>query len=180
MTARPSAVNPTLRDCALIVSVWATFLAALAIMQWLDLGVGFDIWPFGEDLNTIAALHQPDAGSAASLAWQMNDRNPLSPWSMILVRNIILGFDSGLLLLRYAAGLALALISYGLVVALNGRQPFALGLGVVMAVFMANGYPEYFYWDYEVALIFALASVALWAQATLYQRRAATHRPLGA
>ena len=152
------------RDRALIGGAWVAFLAVLAIMQWFGLGVGFDIWPFGEDLNTITALHQPDAGSAASLAWQMNDRNPLSPWSIVLVRNIILGLDSGFLLLRYAAGLSLALTSYGLVVALSGRRAFALVLGIVVAVFMANGYPEYFYWDYEVALIFALASVALYAE----------------
>ena len=32
-------------------------------------------------------------------------------------------------------------------------RPFALALGVVVALFMANGYPEQVYWDRELALI---------------------------
>jgi hypothetical protein len=83
-----------LRDCVLIVGAWTAFLISIAILQWLGFGLGFDIWPFGEDLIGVISLQQPDAGSAASLAWQLNDRNPLSPWVLILFRKIILNFDS--------------------------------------------------------------------------------------
>ena len=112
------------------------------------------------------AIQQPNAGSAASLAWQLNDRNPLSPWCYIVFRKIILDFNSGLLFLRYTVGLALAIISYAFVLSIGGRRsrPFALGLGIVVAFFMANGYPEQVYWDREIALIFLLASVTLYAR----------------
>ena len=43
------------------------------------------------------------------------------------------------------------------------RELFALGLGIVVALFMANGYTEQVYWDREIALICSLASVALYA-----------------
>ncbi len=153
-------------DCVLIIGAWVVFLVALATMQRLGFGLGFDVWPIGEDRLGVWAIQQPNAGSAASLAWQLNDRNPLSPWCYILFRKIILDFDSGLLFLRYTVGLALAIISYAFVLSIGGRRsrPFALGLGIVVAFFMANGYPEQVYWDREIALIFSLASVTLYAR----------------
>ena len=153
-------------DCALIVGAWLAFLVILAMLQWLGQGVGFDVWPMGEDRLGVWAIQQPSAGSAASLTWQqLDDRNPLSPWWYVLFRTLILDLDCGLLLLRYAVGLGLALISYAFVVSVGGlrSRPFALGLGIVVALFMANGYTEQVYWDREIALICSLASVTLYA-----------------
>lgn len=152
------------RDCSLIVGAWGIFLTALAVMQWFGYGVGFDIWPFGEDRLGVLAIQQPGAGTAVSTFWQMVDRNPLSPWCYVLFQWAILHFDAGLLFIRYGVGLALALISYGLVISIGGARQFAIGLGIVVAVFMANGYIEQVYWDREIALTFSLASVILYAQ----------------
>ena len=154
-------------DCALIVGAWLAFLVILATLQWLGYEVGFDVWPMGEDRLGVWAIQQPSAGSAASLTWQqLDDRNPLSPWWYILFRKLILDLDCGLLLLRYAVGLVLALISYALVVSLGGlrSRSFALGLGIVVALFMANHYAEQVYWDREIALICSLASIICYAR----------------
>ena len=154
-------------DCALIVGAWLAFLVILAMLQWLGHGVGFDVWPMGEDRLGVWAIQQPSAGLAASLTWQQfDDRNPLSPWWYVLFRTLILDLDCGLLLLRYAVGLGLALISYALVVSLGGlrSRPFALGLGIVVALFLANHYVEQVYWDREIALICSLASIIFYAR----------------
>ena len=154
-------------DCALIVGAWLAFLVILAMLQWLGQGVGFDVWPMGEDRLGVWAIQQPSAGSAASLTWQqLDDRNPLSPWWYVLFRTLILDLDCGLLLLRYAVGLGLALISYALVVSLGGlrSRPFALGLGIVVALFLANHYVEQVYWDREIALICSLATIIFYVR----------------
>ena len=57
-------------------------------------------------------LQRGRGAEAARLFWAIDHRNPLSPWWYIAARPIILGFDAGLLALRYAIAALLAFAAY--------------------------------------------------------------------
>ena len=80
-----------IRDCGLILGTWSALLLVLFLLQTLGLGVGFDVWPLGEDRVWIDILQRGQGGSAANIFWHINDRIPLSPWWYIALRNVILG-----------------------------------------------------------------------------------------
>ena len=155
-----------IRDCGLIFGTWSALLLVLFLLQTLGLGVGFDVWPLGEDRVWIDILQRGQGGSAANIFWHINDRNPLSPWWYIALKNVILGVDPGLLIIRYVVGLGLALATYFLVVELAGRQArmFALGVALLVAVWMPNGYLDQIYWNFQAALIASMISVLAYAR----------------
>jgi hypothetical protein len=155
-----------IRDCGLILGTWSALLLVLFLLQKLGLGVGFDVWPLGEDRVWIDILQRGQGGSAANIFWHINDRNPLSPWWYIALKNVILGVEPGLLIIRYVVGLGLALATYFLVVELAGQQArmFALGVALLVAAWMPNGYLDQIYWIFQAALIASMVSVLAYAR----------------
>ena len=153
-------------DGVLILGALAALLLSIATLGALGFGVGFDVFPFGEDNNWIDMLQRGRGAEAARLFWAIDHRNPLSPWWYIAARPIILGFDAGLLALRYAVAAVLALAAYCMVVTVAGRQAraFALGVAMVSVVWTANHYPEQIIWNFEGALAASLLSVAAYAR----------------
>ena len=143
------------------MATWASLLTLIAAYQALQLGTGFDVWPIGEDRAWIDILQTGKGANAASVFWTINDRNPLSPWWYIGFRRLILGFDPGLLILRYVVGLALAIATYDLIrrVCGPGLQLFALACAMLVAVSMANGYFDQIYWNFEASLVCSLISI---------------------
>ena len=99
-------------DSAFILAALAALLLIIATLGALGFGVGFDVFPIGEDNNWIDMLQRGRGAEAARLFWAIDHRNPLSPWWYIAARPIILGFDAGLLALRYAIAALLAFAAY--------------------------------------------------------------------
>jgi hypothetical protein len=160
-------------DSVYILAALAALLIVIATLGALGWGVGFDVFPIGEDNNWIDMLQRGRGGEAARLFWAMDYRNPLSPWWYIAARPIILGFDAGLLALRYAVAALLAFTAYCMVVTVAGRQARALALGIAMvSVFwMANRYTEQIIWNFQGALAASLLSVAAYARFVEEDRR---------
>jgi hypothetical protein len=153
-------------DLGIIGAVWLCWLASLFVLQLLGYPYGFDVWPLGEDRNWVDILQRGAGTSAASLFWSINDRNPMSPWWYIAFRDFILQIEPALLILRYLVGLALALSTYILIVDISGRQSraFALGIALGVVLFMANGYFDQIYWNFEAALVLSVVSVSCYAK----------------
>lgn len=157
--ASPAVSNS--RALLLICAAWALWLSMLAALGWLGQGTGLMVWPMGEDRNWISLLMQPSAGATARGLWAIDHRNPLSPWWYIAFKRMILGWPEGLFLLRHLVGLALALSSYGLIVAWLGSKArnFAVTVGCLIAVFTANAFFDQIYWNFQVALACSILCV---------------------
>ena len=153
-------------DSAFILAALAALLLVIATLGALGFGVGFDVFPIGEDNNWIDMLQRGRGAEAARLFWAIDHRNPLSPWWYIAARPIILGFDAGLLALRYAIAAVLALAAYCMAVTVAGgrARAFALGIAMVSVVWMANRYTEQIIWNFQGALAASLLSVAAYAR----------------
>ena len=161
-------------DGALILVSVAGFLGLIAGLGALGLGVGVKIPPLGEDYNWIDFLQRGYGANAARLFWLHDYRNPLSPWWYIAARaRLILNYDSGLLVLRYASSVVLAFASYGLVLAIAGRRAraFALALALLIIFWMANRYTDQIIWNFQGALAASILSVALYARFITDPRR---------
>jgi hypothetical protein len=161
-------------DTLYILAAFAIMLGTIALLGALGCNLGFDIFPFGEDNNWIEMLQKGEGAGAARLFWALDWRNPLSPWWYIAARSIILSFEAGLLALRYATSLLLALSTYCLLLTVAGPRfrSFALGLAIAVVFWMPNGYLEQIFWNYEGALAFSLLSIAAYAQFLRSGRRA--------
>lgn len=73
-------LSTTQRHLGLIVAAWLAYLAVLGSLQLLGYKSGFAVWPLGEDRNWISILLKGEGANAAGVFWQVNDRNPLSPY----------------------------------------------------------------------------------------------------
>src|SRR4029078_10919788 len=122
----------------------AMLIVVMALLGYFGLIVGFDVSWIGEDNTWIDILRRGEGSEAARISWAIDNRNPLSPWWYIVARPVILGFDNGLLLLRYAMALVLALSAYYMVlmVAGNRSRSFALGLAITIVLWMASRYSD--------------------------------------
>jgi hypothetical protein len=160
-------------DSAFILAALAALLLIIATLGALGFGVGFDVFPIGEDNNWIDMLQRGRGAEAARLFWAIDHRNPLSPWWYIAARPIILGFDAGLLALRYAIAALLAFAAYCMVVTVAGgrARAFALGIAMVSVFSMANRYTEQIVWNFQGALAASLLSVAAYARFLEEDRR---------
>ena len=158
--------SPSAVDIALILAGLAGFGLLIVALGSLGFGVGFNIGPIGEDYNWVDMLQSGPGAQAARLLWAFDHRNPLSPWWYIAARTLILRFDWGLLVLRYAMAGVLAVSSYLLVISVAGRQarPFGLGLAVLITFGMANRYTDQIIWNFQGALAASILSVAAYAR----------------
>jgi hypothetical protein len=146
-------LSATQRHLGLIVAAWLAYLAVLGSLQLLGYKSGFAVWPLGEDRNWISILLKGEGANAAGVFWQVNDRNPLSPWWYIAFRKLILGVEPGLLILRLLVGLSLGIASYVLIAAVTQTRILALGVGLAVTLWMANGYVDQIYWNFQAALV---------------------------
>jgi len=149
------------RALLLIFGAWAVWLCTLAILGWLGQGTGLAVWPMGEDRNWINLLMPHSAGATARGFWQIDHRNPLSPWWYIAFRPMIRGWPYGLFMLRNIVGLALALSAYALIATWLGAtaRSFAVTVACLIAIFTANAFFDQIYWNFHVALVCSILCV---------------------
>ena len=158
---RASQTTPLLVDTVCILAGLALTIGVSAFLGSLGLQFGFGVAPLGEDYAWLDLLQTGNGADTASLWWAGSQRNPLAPWWHIAAKDVILGFDAGLLSLRYAMAALLALSTYYMVVIVAGRRSrsFALGLGIVIVFWMASRHTA-LVWNFQGALSASLLSVA--------------------
>ena len=164
---RPSletSFSAPLFDILCILGGSALSIGVCGFLGWLGLPFGLDVSPVGEDYVWIDLLQRGHGPETANLWWVYSQRNPFAPWWHILAKHVILGFDGGLLALRYAIAAALALSAYYMLLTITGRcsRLFALALSLVIVFSMASsGSP--LIWNFQGALCASLLSVATYA-----------------
>jgi hypothetical protein len=75
---------PLFIDVIYILASLAIMIGAIALLDALGYGVGFNIFPIGEDNHWIDILRRGQGADAARLLWAIDNRNPLSPWWYIV------------------------------------------------------------------------------------------------
>jgi hypothetical protein len=157
--------RPAILDGFFIFGAFAALLLLIGALSALGFGVGFDVFPIGEDNVWIDILRRGPGTEAARLWWAHDYRNPLSPWWYIAARDIILQFDAGLLAMRYAMAVVLAIATYCVVVTVAGRQArgFALAAAVLIVFWIANRFLDQPVWIFHGALAASLLSIATYA-----------------
>lgn len=158
--------SPAVLDGVCILAALVALLLLTAALSALGFGVGFDVFPIGEDNNWVDMLQRGAGAEAARLFWAHDHRNPLSPWWYIAARGIILHFDAGLLFLRFAMAVVLAASTYCMVVTVAGYQArkFALAVAILIISWMANRFPDQIVWIFHGALAASLLSIAAYAR----------------
>ena len=162
-----------------IAGVWAGWLGVLALLGLLGLGTGLSVWPMGEDRNWIGLLRLGSAGETARGFWQIDHRNPLSPWWYIAFRRLILAWPYGLFMLRNLVGLALAMSAYALIATWLGARAraFAATIGCLIAIFTFNAFFDQIYWNFQAALACSILCVVCYLN---HRRRPASGQWLAA
>jgi hypothetical protein len=160
-------------DLLAIVLAWLGILALCGGLQLAGYSLGFDVWPLGEDWTWIKALKSGGPSQIAHSSWAMADRNPLIVWWYILAKPVILGVDSGMLLLRHFMRLTVAIFSYLVLVGTAGQRSrhVALAVGILIAVFSANGYLDNLQWPLLGVLSVSLATIWTYLQFAKSGRR---------
>jgi hypothetical protein len=162
------------RDLLAIVLAWLGILALCGVLQVAGYSLGFAVWPIGEDWTWIEILKSGGGHSAiAHRAWTWFDRNPLIVWWYILAKPLILRVDSGMLLLRHFMRLTVAIFSYLVLVETAGPRSrhVALAVGILIAVFSANGYLDNLQWPLLGVLSVSLATIWTYLQFAKSGRR---------
>lgn len=153
-------------DLCMIGLAVLLYLAALALFGAIGFGTTLRVQPMAEMLGWVDMLRGAPGAQAARRLWEIDSRNPLSPWWYIAVRRLIVHSDYGLTIVRYGVGFALAACAYGTVLAIAGRaaRGLALAIGIAVAAWAANRYLDFVFWNFQGALAFSLLSVLLFVR----------------
>jgi hypothetical protein len=156
-------MSDTKADCTLIALSWLLFLVSILALNILGAPVGFNVWPTGEERVWMELMQKSMGIGIAHDFWQINDRNPVSPWWYVSFRPLLLYVENGFLFARYFMSLLCAWATYlcFMEVTQGRARSTALVIGIFCAVFMANGYIDSIYWYMIGALAASLMSV--WA-----------------
>ena len=88
---------PKLRHpLVLILAAWLIYLGMFGLLQILNTGVGFEIWPIGEDRNWIYLLKSGDPVQTFQEFWVLDHRNPMAAFWWLIASPIIKLSDWGL------------------------------------------------------------------------------------
>jgi hypothetical protein len=146
----------------IIVLVWTASNLLLLAMQVLNVGVGFNVHPLGEDRRMIRLMANYRGLEMHRQFWgTIEKRNPLAPWWYQAFSRLIRRLPQGLYLLRKLVDLFLAASVYLLVDQITrGRIPkFALACGVLVLFWNFSGYLEQIMWVPLIAFAFSILSV---------------------
>jgi hypothetical protein len=154
------------RGALTVVVAWLTLVAIILGLQALGRNFGFNVWWGGETRNWVSILQDGPGSAAARLFWQLDSRNPLSPWWYIPFRDFILNTRSAFLVLHLGTSLLLGVASYLAVVGVtHGRgRLFGVSLGVLAAVFLTSTKIDSIHWNFIGALACSLLSVWAFAE----------------
>ncbi|WP_147021750.1 hypothetical protein [Microvirga aerophila] len=154
------------RGLIVVGVAWLLLVVLLLGLQESGQNFGFNVWWSGEARTWMVWLQEGPGSLAARIFWQIDGRNPLSPWWYISVRSLILSYPAAFLVLHLAASLLLGLACYLTVISVTrGRgRLFGISLGILTAVFLCSTRTDNVHWLLLGALACSLLSVACFAQ----------------
>jgi hypothetical protein len=154
------------RGLAAVVMAWLLLVGLLLGLQAAGRNFGFNVWWSGEARTWMMWLQDGPGSAAARIFWEIDGRNPLSPWWYIAVRDFIFAQPAAFFILHLATSLLLGVSSYLAVVAVTaGRgRLFGVSLGILAAVFLCSTRTDNIHWLFIGALACSLLSVAGFAQ----------------
>ena len=150
-------------DLVAILAIWAILPATMLALQGLGFAFGFDIWPQGEFRTWLAFLDEGPGYGAAKLFWALDHRNALSPWWYLAARPLINAVPSAPLILHLLSGLFIGIAAYLLMAELTRSRSFAVTIGMLSSLFLANWYRDEVIWNFLGALGCSLLSIWFFA-----------------
>jgi hypothetical protein len=156
----------TARYLILLAVLWAASQLLLGILQYTGTGMGFKVWPMGEDRVWLTMMQNSSGTGLAKMFWTINDRNPLSPWWYMVVKKPLAHDLAALYLVRRFIDLFLCLAVFLLIHRLGRhRHPlFALSCALVCLLWNFSEYREQIMWNFLGAL--GLSVLSIWAYCT--------------
>lgn len=151
----------------LIFSIWILFLGTLLILQLLGYPFGFRIIERGESCNWYGFIRKaPNLIDIAHQFWQIDWRNPLSPWYWMLVSKFITTYNWALYSIRTLLDPILALTIYFLVLRLGKNKNFNYAIYLGLATLFWNFFVNYdqLIWVFYSALCFSLLSILFYCK----------------
>jgi hypothetical protein len=150
-----------LTDVLVIVGIWFGLIALFFLLGRAGFGVGLLVPTLGEDQNWVALLHDRTSHEIANGFWNLDGRNPLSPWFYILAKPII-GLQGGISILHYLVSLLLSLATYALLyLIMRGHARwYVLSASAIVAVNQSNAYFDHIIWNFQVALSCTLLAIS--------------------
>jgi hypothetical protein len=149
------------RDALVIVASWSILVVTMLTLGGLGFDFGFAVWPFGETRNWVEFLQDGQGSAAAKLFWKVDNRNALAPWLYIPLRSLIARFEPIFLILHLLAGLLVGVLAYFTIREVTQQRDrlFALSCGILISLFIVNGYRDGIVWTQLVALGCTLAAI---------------------
>jgi hypothetical protein len=152
--------------------LWLAQVAYLLVMQALGQPFGFAVWPMGEDRNWVHLIRDVPGPGMMHGFWQLEDRNPLSPWWYWFLSWPIVHVDATLYIVQRLVDLLLGVAVTLLLARLvrpRSSLPFVAGMLVLVCTF--NDYREQITWVFHLALVFALLALVLYVRYIDSQRK---------
>ncbi|NWD75404.1 hypothetical protein HX890_14915 [Pseudomonas gingeri] len=153
------------RHISIILTIWLAYLACLAILQLSGAGVGFKIWPIGEDRNWLYLLRSGDPQQTFQEFWALDHRNPMAAFWWIIASPLIRASDWGLHAISMIVSPFAAIMTYLVLDRLSrGRsQLFALITAILVLFWNFPARHDHVDRVMVIALIFTLATIYLYA-----------------
>ncbi|SED12715.1 hypothetical protein SAMN04490185_2822 [Pseudomonas frederiksbergensis] len=153
---------PTFRHpLALILAAWLIYLGMFGLLQVFNTGVGFEIWPIGEDRNWIYLLKSGNPVQTFQEFWALDHRNPLAAFWWLLASPIIKLSDWGLHAVAQIVSPIVACVTFLTVDRLGHKKHrlFSLMTGLIVLLWNFPARHDHVDRVMVIALIFTLLSI---------------------
>lgn len=138
-----------------LLAAWCLSLAIPAVLQLAGLPYGFNVWQIGEDRVWQHILQSTSGPAGARAFWQINDRNPLSPWWYLLFKPLFLKLYWSEYLVHRFIEPAMAIATLLFLDRLTRFRCTWISLSAALLVLFWNfsNYVEQIMWNFQAALV---------------------------
>ncbi|WP_130904128.1 hypothetical protein [Pseudomonas sp. Sample_22] len=146
---------------ALILAAWLIYLGMFGLLQVFNTGVGFEIWPIGEDRNWIYLLKSGNPVQTFQEFWALDHRNPMAAFWWLLASPIIKLSDWGLHAVAQIVSPLVACVTFLTVDRLGHKKHrlFSLMTGLIVLLWNFPARHDHVDRVMVIALTFTLLSI---------------------
>ncbi|KTC68741.1 hypothetical protein Lbir_2274 [Legionella birminghamensis] len=152
----------------ILVSLWVAILIVLLSLQLAGFSFGFGITARGEDTNwlNLIANAKGKATVFARVFWQIDGRNPLSPWFWAAISPLISKSIGWLYFVRCVTDLLLAVSMFLLLLELNDKRNPLFAFGTALLVLVWNFFINYsqLIWVFHMAAVCSLLTILFYCK----------------
>ncbi|NWA24133.1 hypothetical protein HX866_04445 [Pseudomonas gingeri] len=150
----------------IILFAWGAYLAWLLALQVSGTGIGFKVWPIGEDRNWLYLLRSGNPIQIFQEFWALDSRNPLAAFWWILISPIIKVSDWGLHVVSLIVSPLIAIVTFLTLDRLDRGRSRLFALLVALLVLLWNFPARHDHVDrvMVIALAFSLLTIFLYAR----------------